>query len=281
MTQLRHTSNRRLYTPEIATVAQIDRLGEKEKLFEVRLDSGRNLGHKPGQFVQLSVLGVGEAPISISSSPSRSNNAFELAVRETGNVTRALHRMEPGAKVGIRGPYGTSFPIGDMVGQDILFVAGGIGVFPLHSLINEVLDGRRGFGRVIIFCGAKSPAERMFTDELEQWRQRDDVEYLETVDRADEAWKGNVGVITTLFPKVSIDPSKTHCVIVGPPVMYKYAILEAKKKGLSDDRIIVSLERRMKCGVGKCGHCQINGVYVCQDGPVFRYSDMLHLQEAL
>jgi len=280
---IRHgrTSNRRLYTPEIATVTRIDRLGEKEKVFEVRLDGGRDLGHRPGQFVELSVLGVGEAPISVSSSPSRSNGAFELAVREAGNVTRALHRMEPGANVGIRGPYGTSFPIGDMVGQDILFVAGGIGLFPLRSLINEVLDGRGGFDRVIILCGSKSPAERMFIDELEHWRQRDDVEYLETVDRGDESWKGNVGVITTLFPKVSIDPSRTYCVIVGPPVMYKFAIPEAKKKGLPNDRIIVSLERRMKCGIGKCGHCQINGVYVCQDGPVFRYSDMLYLPEAL
>jgi len=276
-----HTSDRRLYTPHIATVTSIERLGEKEKLFQVRLDSQRDLGHRPGQFVELSVLGVGEAPISVSSSPSRSNGGFELAIREVGDVTRALHRMAPGDKVGVRGPFGTSFPIGDMVGQDILFVAGGIGLFPLRSLINEVLDGRGGFGRVIILYGAKSPAERMFTDELEQWKQRQDVEFLETVDRAEESWKGNVGVITKLFPKISIHPARTHCVIVGPPVMYKYAILEAKKKGLSHDRIIVSLERRMKCGVGKCGHCQINGLYVCQDGPIFRYSDILYLQEAL
>jgi len=189
--------------------------------------------------------------------------------------------MEPGGKVGIRGPYGRSFPIGEMVGRDILFVAGGIGLFPLRSLINEVIDQRGGFGRVVILYGAKSPAERMFTGELEQWRGRDDVEYLETVDEGDESWKGNVGVITTLFSKVSIDPSRTYCVIVGPPIMYKYAILEAKKKGLPDDRIILSLERRMKCGVGKCGHCQINGLYVCRDGPVFRYSDILYLREAL
>ena len=274
-------SSRRLYTPQIATISRIDRLGEKEKVFGVRLDSGRNLGHEPGQFVQLSVLGVGEAPISISSSPSRSQDGFELAVREVGNVTRALHHMEVAAKVGIRGPFGTGFPIGDMVGQDILFVAGGIGLFPLRSLINEVLDSRGGFGRVIILCGSKKPAERMFTDELERWNRRDDVEYLETVDQADASWKGNVGVITTLFAKILIDPSRTFCAIVGPPVMYKYAILEAKGKGLSDDRIVISLERRMKCGVGKCGHCQINGVYVCQDGPVFRYSDVLNLQEAL
>lgn len=273
--------SRELYTPEIATVARVERLGEKEKVFEVRLPGGRSLGHKPGQFVQVSVLGIGEAPISISSSPGRSNGSFELAIRDVGNVTGALHRMEPGGQVGIRGPYGTGFPIGDMVGQDLLFVAGGIGLFPLRSLINEVLDHRRGFGRVIILYGARSPAERMFAAELEQWKSRDDVEYLETVDRADASWKGNVGVITTLFPKISITPTRTYCVVVGPPIMYRFAILAAKDKGLPDDRIIVSLERRMKCGVGKCGHCQINGVYVCREGPVFRYSDILYLPEAL
>ncbi|NQU76572.1 MAG: FAD/NAD(P)-binding protein [Planctomycetes bacterium] len=274
-------SGRELYTPRMATVKRIERLGEKEKVFEIGFDGGGALGQKPGQFVELSVFGVGEAPISISSSPSRSNGSFELAVREVGNVTAALHHMEPGAKVGIRGPFGNGFPVGDMVGQDLLFVAGGIGLFPLRSLINEVLDNRDGFGRVIILCGSKRPAERMFTAELEQWRQRDDVEFLETVDKGGESWDGNVGVITTLMPKVSIEPARTYCIVVGPPVMYKFVILEAKKKGLPNDRIVVSLERRMKCGVGKCGHCQINGVYVCQDGPVFRYSDTLHLQEAL
>ena len=273
--------NRELYKPEIATVARVERLGEKEKVFEVSLPGGRPLAHEAGQFVQVSVLGVGEAPISISSSPSRSNTSFELAVREVGNVTSALHRMTPGSKVGIRGPFGSNFPIGDMVGQDILFVAGGIGLFPLRSLINEVLDKRRGFGQVTILYGARNPAERMFTQELDEWRTRDDVEFLETVDRADETWKGNTGVITTLFPKISPDPAGTFCVVVGPPVMYRFVILAAKEKGLPNDRIIVSLERRMKCGVGKCGHCQINGVYVCQEGPVFRYSDILYLPEAL
>ena len=270
-----------LYTPEIATITRVERLGRREKLFEIRMDNGQPLGHKPGQFVQMSVLGVGEAPISISSSPSRSSEGFELAVRDVGNVTAALHRMTAGDKVGIRGPYGTNFPIDDMIGEDILFVAGGIGLFPLRSLINEVLDARGGFGRVIILCGAKSPAERMFDTEVEQWKQRDDVECIETVDQPDESWDGNVGVITTLMSKVSVDPDRTYCIAVGPPVMYKFVILSAKEMGLSNDRIVVSLERRMKCGVGKCGHCQINGAYVCQDGPVFRFSETLHLQEAL
>ena len=273
--------DKRLYTPEIATITGIRPLGEKGKVFDIRLDSGEALGHKPGQFVEVTVLGLGEAPISISSSPSRSNGSFELAIRDVGNVTTALHRLEPGAKVGIRGPFGSNFATEDLAGQDLLFVAGGIGIFPLRSLINEVLDNRSDFGRVIILSGAKNPTERMFAEELDQWASRDDVELLETVDHADESWKGHEGVVTTLFPKISIDPTRTHCVIVGPPVMYRFVILEAQKKGLSDDRIILSLERRMKCGVGKCGHCQINGMYVCQDGPVFRHSELLYAQEAL
>ena len=151
--------DRELYKPQIATVARVERLGEREKVFEISLPGARPLGHKPGQFVQVSVLGVGEAPISISSSPSRSSAGFELAVREVGNVTSALHRLAPGSSVGIRGPFGSSFPIGDMVGQDILFVAGGIGLFPLRSLINEVLDKRQGFGKVTILYGARNPSE--------------------------------------------------------------------------------------------------------------------------
>jgi NAD(P)H-flavin reductase len=261
MIKQQHKEEASIYTPEISTIRRVERLTEKEKLFEIEIDGGRSLCHKPGQFVEISVFGVGEAPISVTSSPSRSNGSFELAVREVGNVTGALHCMEPGSKVGIRGPFGRSFPVHEMQGRDTLFVAGGIGLVPLRSLINEVLDNRDDFGRVIILFGARSPAERLFSAELEQWRERSDVEYLDTVDRADDGWHGNVGVITALFPKISVNPASTYCVVVGPPVMYRFVIVEAKKKGLSNDRIVVSLERRMKCGVGKCGHCQINGVY--------------------
>ena len=277
----RVAANRKLYTPDIGTIRRVEQLGDHERLFEIQLDNGRRLDYRPGQFVQVSVLGVGEAPISISSSPSRDSGNFELAVRRVGNVTAALHRLQRGGKVGIRGPFGTTFPIEDMKGHDLLFVAGGIGLFPLRSAINEVLHSRNDFGRVIILYGAKTPSERMFAAELEQWRKREDVEYLETVDRTDESWKGNVGVITTLFPKISVAPKRTYCLVVGPSIMQRFVVLEAKKKGLPDNRIILSLERHMKCGVGKCGHCQINHLYVCQDGPVFRYSEILALPEAL
>jgi sulfite reductase subunit B len=269
-----------IYLPSLAEVTRIEPLTKMEKLFEIRLKNGQDLGHQPGQFVEVSLFGIGEAPISVSSSPTK-KGSFELAVRAVGNVTQAMHRMEKGAVLGIRGPFGKGFPVEEIKGKDILFVAGGIGLVPLRSLINYVIDKRKDFGRVIVFFGAKTPSEQLFLNELAKWRASKELEYLETVDRADAAWKGNVGVITKLFPKVTLDPRKTVAVIVGPPIMYRFAILEAQVKGIPDDQIIVSLERRMKCGVGKCGHCQINDIYVCQEGPVFTYARIKNLKEAI
>ncbi len=225
------------------------------------------------------MFGTGEAPISVSSSPTRTGS-FELVVRKVGNVTGAMHNLAEGATVGIRGPFGTSVPVDEYKGKDMLIVAGGIGLVPVRSCINYILDNRQDFGRLMILFGSRSPKERLFTDELAAWSARDDVEFLETVDKGDDTWKGNVGVITTLFPKIDFDPDKTICVVVGPPIMYRFVIIEAKKKGLADERIVVSLERRMKCGVGKCGHCQINNLYCCQDGPVFNYSKVKDYSEA-
>ncbi|MCX6002839.1 MAG: 4Fe-4S dicluster domain-containing protein [Chloroflexi bacterium] len=171
--------------------------------------------------------------------------------------------------VGIRGPFGNGFPISTMAGKDLLLGAGGTGLFPLRSLVQYVLDKRSSFGRMILLFGARSPSERLFVDDLAAWKQNPDIEFLETVDKGDKDWSGNVGVITTLISKVQFDPKKTVAVVVGPPIMYRFIIAELKKRDLADENIIVSLERRMKCGVGKCGHCQINNVYVCQEGPVF------------
>jgi len=269
-----------IYLPTLAEVTRTEQLTKMEKLFEIRLKNGRELGHQPGQFVEVSLFGIGEAPISVSSSPTK-KGSFELAVRSVGNVTKALHQMNPGASLGIRGPFGKGFPVEEMKGKDLLFVAGGIGLVPLRSLINYVLDKRSDFGRVMVLFGAKTPAEQLFLDELAKWRTSKEMEYWETVDRTDGNWKGNVGVITTLFPKVTPDPKKTVAIIVGPPVMYRFAILEAQVKGIPDDQIIVSLERRMKCGVGKCGHCQMNDIYVCQEGPVFKYARIKNLKEAI
>lgn len=269
-----------IYLPQLAQIVRTEQLTKMEKLFEIKLSNGHELEHQPGQFVEVSLFGIGEAPISVSSSPTR-KGSFELAVRAVGNVTKAMHNLQPGATLGIRGPFGKGFPVEELKGKDILFVAGGIGLVPLRSLINYVMDKRSNFGRVLVLFGAKTPAEQLFLDELAKWRSSKEMEYWETVDRSDGQWKGNVGVITTLFPKITIDPEKTVAVIVGPPIMYRFAILEAQVKGVPDDQIIVSLERRMKCGVGKCGHCQINHIYVCQDGPVFRYAQIKSLKEAI
>jgi len=269
-----------LYQPTLAELVKIEQLTENEKLFTLYLDGGRDLGHKAGQFVEVSVFGVGEAPISVTSSPAR-NGTFELCVREAGDVTGALHRMEPGSTVGIRGPFGNGFPVDRMRGKDLLFAPGGLGLAPLRSLINQALDERESFGRVIILYGAKTPTELLFKDELAQWEARDDVEFHVTVDRGDASWTGNVGVITTLFPKITVNPRNTVAVTVGPPVMYRFVLMEFLGKGIQDGRIFLSLERKMKCGLGKCGHCQINNVYVCQKGPVFSYAQLKELPEAL
>ena len=268
------------YVPEKATIKKITQLTETEKLFLVSIDSGRSLGHAPGQFVEVSLFGIGEGPISISSPPAR-DNTFELGVRAAGNLTRALHGLKSGDALGIRGPFGHGFPVENLMGKDLLFVAGGIGLVPLRSLIKYSLEHRDAFGRIIILFGARSPQERLFTDELAAWSKRSDIEFLETVDRSDDGWKGNVGVITTLFKKITIEPRKTAVMIVGPPVMYKYALLEVKEKEVPRNNIWLSLERRMKCGLGKCGHCQINNYYVCQEGPVFAYSQIEEKEEAL
>jgi sulfhydrogenase subunit gamma (sulfur reductase) len=270
-----------VYRPIMARLLKVEQMTELEKLFTLELPGGRSLGNEPGQFVEISLFGIGEAPISISSSPSRSNGTFELCVRRAGDLTNAMHNLRPDEVVGVRGPFGLGFPIEKMKGKDILFAAGGLGLAPLRSLINEVLDQRAFFGRVIILYGTKQPSEILFKDELLEWAERDDVEFHMTVDRGDEAWRGHVGVITTLFPRVMINPRNTVAATCGPPIMYRFVLMELLGKGIPETQIYLSLERRMKCGVGKCGHCQINELYCCQDGPVFRFADIKGLEEAL
>jgi len=176
---------------------------------------------------------------------------------------------------------GNGFPLDFLKGKDLVLLCAGIGLFPLRSLVQYVLDKRSEFGRVIILSGARTPGDVMFREEQAEWNKRPDVEFLSTVDKGDASWTGNVGVITTLIPKTKIDPKKTVAVVVGPPIMYRFTTIELKKANLADENIIMSLERRMKCGVGKCGHCQINGVYVCQEGPVFSLAQLRGLREAV
>lgn len=253
---------------------------EHEKLLEIALTSGESLGHEPGQFVTVSLFGIGEVPISVSSSPTKTGS-FELCIRAVGKVTRALHKLEAGDIVGIRGPFGRGFPVQLLEGNDLLFIAGGLGIVPLRSLINYVMGNRRDFGKVTILLGCKTPKDILFGDEIEEWNKRLDVNFSCTVDRADPDWKGNVGLITSLIPGVTLDPDKTFAIVVGPPIMYKFVIKELLKKNIPERQILLSLERHMKCGLGKCGHCQIHGFYCCQDGPVFSYDQIKDLEEAL
>jgi len=270
------------FVPKLATIIKKTPMTEKETLFEIRLDDGTELGHIPGQFVQVSVFGVGEAPLSVTSSPSR-KGTFELCIRKVGNVTYALHRMNVGDKIGIRGPFGNGFNVESLKGHDIVFVAGGLGIVPLRSLINYVFDERDEFGWVTILYGCKEPCEVLFADEIKQWEARTDTEHYLTVDRCPEnvCWEGNIGVITTLVPNVHFTPQTICALIVGPPVMYRFVVQSLEEMGVPDNHILVSLERKMKCGVGKCGHCQMNNLYVCKDGPVFNYADIKEVPEAI
>ena len=281
MNTLLQSAQASLYLPVQARIAEVRPLTRLEKLYRIELPDGMSLQHQPGQFVEVSVFGVGEAPISISSSPSRSNGAFDLCVRRAGDVTSALHGLEPGDTIGLRGPLGHGFPIQRFHGKDLLFAPGGLGLAPLRSLIQQVLDDRRNFGKVTILYGARHPSELLFTEELQAWSELPDVEVHLTVDRPDEQWKGNVGVITTLFSKISIYARNTVAVTVGPPVMYRFVLMELLGKGIPEANIWLSLERRMKCGVGKCGHCQMHHLYACLDGPAFCYAQIKHLEEAL
>jgi len=270
-----------IYLPEPAKLNKVEKLSENETLFEIELLERKSLNHKPGQFVEVSVFGVGEAPISVSSAPTPDKPTFQLCVRAMGNVTSVLCAMQAGEKIGIRGPFGNGFEVSEFKGKDILFIAAGLGLVPLRSLIWSVLNNRKDFGKVMILNGSTSPKSLLFTDELKDWEKRQDVEFHMTVDVGDESWSGNVGVITTLIPRVEFDPDKTLAVIVGPPIMYRFAIRELKNRRMPEKNIYMSLERKMKCGVGKCGHCQMNNIYVCQDGPVFRYDQVKDIPEAI
>jgi len=265
------------------TIKKVREEAEGIKTFTLEFNEPKlqkSFEYKPGQFGEVTIFGVGEAPISITSSPAN-KGYIELCVAKVGKVTQAMHQKREGEVIGFRGPYGNAFPFNELAGKDILFVGGGIGLAPLRSLINQMFAEREKFGKITILYGCQTPKRLLFMDEVERWGKQPNSQVLFTVDRADDTWQGNVGVITTLFTQVSFDAAKTYAVVVGPPIMYRFVIAECIKKRLADDHIIVSLERRMECGVGKCGHCQISGIYCCMDGPVFTYAQVKSLKEAV
>ena len=276
--QCHWTEVENIFMPREATIVRSVQATPTETHFTLQMADGKPMEYEPGQIVELSLFGYGEIPIGFASSPTR-KHTFDLVVRSVGRVSNAVTKLEKGDSVYVRGPLGKGFDLDKLRGQDVLIVAGGIGLCPTRSLIQYILDRREEFKRFILFYGAREPKLQLFTDDLEQWRTTHDVEFFETVDRDDEGWTGNVGVITTLFPKVELS-SQTRAVICGPPIFYRFVVRELDGIGIPRENVFVDLERRMKCGVGKCGHCQINDKYVCVDGPVFPFADVQGLEEA-
>jgi sulfite reductase subunit B len=268
------------YLPRFGKIVDSRMLTAQEKFYRIVMEDGRPFDYLPGQFVEASIYGIGEAPISICSSPTQ-GSFFELTVRKAGMVTSKMHELGTGDLLGIRGPFGNGFDPNIIKGHNVLFVAGGLGLAPARGLIRYVLDRRADYQEVTFLIGARTPADLLYTDEIREWQSRPDCRTLVTVDRADESWKGKRGVITRLFRDIKIDPANTYAVIIGPPIMFKFAVLEVLAEGLPENHVICSLERRMKCGLGKCGHCQIRNVYVCQDGPVFTYDAVKRLREGI
>jgi sulfhydrogenase subunit gamma (sulfur reductase) len=277
-TQLQHTD--RTYK---AAITSILRLTDMEKLFHVRiLDEveRERFTFLPGQFLMLELPGYGEVPISISSSPS--NRGFiELCIRRAGAVTSMLHRARAGARVGIRGPFGTHFPMGQMKGHDILLIAGGLGLAPLRAPIFHVTENRSDFNDVHIVYGTKDPSQLLFDYQYEQWRRVDGVNLSIIVEKPDENWKGDVGLITKLLENMTIAPDRTYAIVCGPPVMFKFVCRQLSQRGVPMHRMFVSLERRMHCGMGKCYRCNVGSTSTCVDGPVFDYWSVMNLKEAI
>jgi len=282
---MRQTEN--IYLPKTAILDRVtDEIAEVKTFYWHFEDEAAQKAFKkfrPGQFAQVSLFGVGEFPTSLPPSPTEDQTFF--TVRSVGSCTSALHRLKPGDKFGVRGPYGNGFPMEAYEGKNLVFVAGGIGLIPLRSCIVYALNNRDKYGRIQIYCGSKTPSELMYVANLREWEQATGVECRLTVDRTcpTDVWTGNIGVVGSLFKQagVQIPVDNTIAFVCGPPVMFRFVIKDLLDLGFEERAIVSTLERYMKCGVGKCGHCQINNLYVCVDGPVFRYSDLSVTPEAI
>ena len=224
----------------------------------------------PGQFMMVYAFGVGEAPVSVSGPPHREGPVV-LTVRAVGAVTQAICASEPGAVLGLRGPFGTSWPIAGSAGADIVVVAGGIGLAPLRPVVLHALEHRQEFGRVVVLYGARTPDELLYSTELLGWSAEAAVEV--TVDAAESGWAGNVGVVPRLLPRAEFDPASTIAFVCGPEIMMRFTLEALLERGVPPERIHISLERNMRCGVGHCGHCQLGPTLICRDGPVYTYAE--------
>ena len=229
-----------------------------------------------GQFNMLYLFGTGEVPISISGDPARPEVLLHT-IRTLGAVTRALQRLKTDDLVGVRGPFGNPWPVDEAEGGDVVLVAGGLGLAPLRPVLYTLLARRRSYGRIALLYGARKPEDLLFKRELERWRGRFDLDVEITVDIATGDWLGNVGVVTKLIPGVPFDPLSSVAMVCGPEVMMRFTVKELLRHGLAEERIFLSMERNMKCGLGLCGHCQFGPLFVCRDGPVFQYSRIKEL----
>ena len=232
----------------------------------------RAYGFKPGQFNMLYLPGYGEAAISISSDTAN-KDTIAHTVRFVGSVTRAVSRLRPGDQVGVRGPFGSCWPMDQLEGKDLFIACGGIGLPPLRPALYHIIRNRDRYGKVTLLYGARTPAELMFTSEYDRWRKAG-IEIEVTVDRAESDWKGRVGVVPMWFYQFRIDPRKTAVLTCGPEIMIRFVIFEALARRVAPESILVSLERNMKCGQGSCGHCQIGPYFICKDGPVFNFGQL-------
>jgi NAD(P)H-flavin reductase len=253
--------------PRIAHVRQ--RRREAPQVWTLDID-GDGLAFVPGQFNMLTVFGVGEVPISLSGDPARPSNLIHT-IRAVGPVSTALAKLGPGDVVGIRGPFGAGWPIPATAGCDVVIVAGGLGLAPLRPALYQLQAERSRYGQIVLLYGARSPEEILFRRELETWQRRLDIDIEVTVDHAVGDWHGHVGVVTALIPRAAFDPLHATAFVFGPEVMMRFAIAALRKANLPEEAIYLSMERNMKCAAGFCGHCQFGPVFICRDGPVFRY----------
>ncbi len=247
--------------------------------FEDEVEQASFRHFRPGQFAQVSLFGIGEFPTSLPPSPTEEETFF--TVRRVGSCTAALHDLKPGDKLGVRGPYGNGFPMEDYAGRNLVFVAGGIGLIPLRSCIVYALAHREKYGRIVVYYGSRTPAELMYMPDLRAWQEGAGIECHLTVDRAGDGWQGHVGVVGSLFkePDAAVPVDNTTAFVCGPPIMFRFVIKDLLALGFKEADIVSTLERYMKCGVGKCGHCCIGVAYVCVDGPVFTYEQIRKLGE--
>ena len=277
------------YRPYLGKLVGVADLATDIKMFQVELDDPeerQRFTYRPGQFAFVSAFGVGEAPFCLTSTPSR-GPTLEFAVNKIGTVTSALHRLGEGDAVGVRGPFGNCFPLDEMKGKHVIVLGGGIGGAPLRPVIHSILDRRADYGKLTILWAARLPSLLIFTEEFDDWQAAPDTELHLTVDECPDGkhpnggWTGNVGLITELLEKVAPSPENAVTITCGPPIMIKFTLLTLEKLGFTRDQMIVTLEAKMKCGMGKCGRCNLGEKFVCTDGPVFSYAEISGFLEGL